>query len=648
MAAGCFYITNTYNDFVGNAASGGWAGFAMPSLRYPVKLHYGQPLVPKNRPFKAPFRGNSAHSTGYWWATAAGIYVGGELQQNGPSDPLRYTSGRSATHDTCVNKLAGLPGESVGCYTAGEKMWLRFEDNKVFLANRGKQHWGERSEIIRFELHDVGLSMNVFGQVWIDKMLMECRGQNHKITWFNGCSGAPTEGRAPGWGVCNIRDFYHFYTFGGFQWYDVSQQHILTNSTFRNCENTWSRCVYGSQQGECDNIAVFTSLTHSDEFVPENMQITSNIKFQNVSQVWRYSTSLSAPEGLTVSGRLQNWYDADGTTTKLGGRAQIGSARANEWWKYNDDCILEDEAYKCRMAPRDGQASFILHYSDALESRIGGSACINGGKPNIKCPVVAKATHFGRDESLGLEIGINAKVTGPIIDQSGGWFLRFSDGTPSTLSIANIQVDSDQKLVLALPYPAGTTFNIVYQAASWCSTSWGVCQHNYRAVRNITAIRDSFGDTYFWDETQRTLYLRVVNSPSFFGGLPSTDPAVWSPYPPPESFSRNNHTIVTPTQASVVITATCPQMNNAASATATGSYCAPQTNVRVPAATAPYVITTSSARGSTTTSSPTNDGAVADGIPANLISSASSLYKSPMAMMMMINAMMGVTIAIVL
>jgi hypothetical protein len=26
---------------------------------------------------------------------------------------------------------------------------MRFEDTKVFLANRGAQHWGDRSEVIR-------------------------------------------------------------------------------------------------------------------------------------------------------------------------------------------------------------------------------------------------------------------------------------------------------------------------------------------------------------------------------------------------------------------------------------------------------------------------------------------------------------------
>lgn len=94
MSAGCFYITNTYNTFVGNAASGGWAGFSIPSLRLPVKLFNNYTtLSPANRPFATPFRGNTAHSSGYWWRTAGSIYVGGELQE-AANGTLFYNAGR--------------------------------------------------------------------------------------------------------------------------------------------------------------------------------------------------------------------------------------------------------------------------------------------------------------------------------------------------------------------------------------------------------------------------------------------------------------------------------------------------------------------------------------------------------------------------
>ncbi len=36
MAAGCFYITNCYNDFKGNAASGGWSGNTLFSCYTPL------------------------------------------------------------------------------------------------------------------------------------------------------------------------------------------------------------------------------------------------------------------------------------------------------------------------------------------------------------------------------------------------------------------------------------------------------------------------------------------------------------------------------------------------------------------------------------------------------------------------------------
>jgi hypothetical protein len=61
--ASVFYITNSYNYFLGNSASGGWSGFAFPNLPKPVKLHenYKSGLFsPMSRPL-ALFKGNVAH-----------------------------------------------------------------------------------------------------------------------------------------------------------------------------------------------------------------------------------------------------------------------------------------------------------------------------------------------------------------------------------------------------------------------------------------------------------------------------------------------------------------------------------------------------------------------------------------------------------
>jgi hypothetical protein len=72
-------------------------------------------------------------------------------------------------------------------------------------------------------------------------------------------------------------------------------------------------CIFGSEPGKCNGASLFTSLTHSGQFVLQIMQMTSGIKYTNCNNIWRSSTQLSAPTGKTVSSRMQSWLDADGT-----------------------------------------------------------------------------------------------------------------------------------------------------------------------------------------------------------------------------------------------------------------------------------------------------------------------------------------------
>jgi hypothetical protein len=97
IAAGCFYVTNMYNTLVGNAASGGWTGFSFPSLPLPIQdFNTVTNMCPANRPFQTPFRGNSAHSSGFWWGSGAAFYFGGELTYTDSTlTTLTYTAGRT-------------------------------------------------------------------------------------------------------------------------------------------------------------------------------------------------------------------------------------------------------------------------------------------------------------------------------------------------------------------------------------------------------------------------------------------------------------------------------------------------------------------------------------------------------------------------
>lgn len=57
-SASGFYITNSYNRFVGNAASGGWSGYAFVNLPLPIGMHTNRIMDPSARP-TLEFDGNT-------------------------------------------------------------------------------------------------------------------------------------------------------------------------------------------------------------------------------------------------------------------------------------------------------------------------------------------------------------------------------------------------------------------------------------------------------------------------------------------------------------------------------------------------------------------------------------------------------------
>lgn len=78
VTASGFYLTNLANDVVGNAASGGWSGYALPVLHSPIGPNRDVNMRPGNR-LTRTFDGNTAHSTGWWWEHAGAFYSGGSL-----------------------------------------------------------------------------------------------------------------------------------------------------------------------------------------------------------------------------------------------------------------------------------------------------------------------------------------------------------------------------------------------------------------------------------------------------------------------------------------------------------------------------------------------------------------------------------------
>merc|ERR1719476_1270595 len=90
-----------------------------------------------------------------------------------------------------------------------------------------------------------------------------------------------------------------------------------------------------------------------DEFTPEIMQATRNIKYApgtDLKNLWYFYTN-----PVTSSLRLSAWWDTDGTASLRNKPTIMGSWYANEWWKTNDrECSVGGERakmYLCDMVP---------------------------------------------------------------------------------------------------------------------------------------------------------------------------------------------------------------------------------------------------------------------------------------------------------
>lgn len=340
-------------------------------------------------------------------------------------------------------------------------------------------------------------------------MVHNCRSQNILVR-FQGCNSTSASS-------CNVRDSTFFRDFSGFQFYDTGQSHLVTNTIFQNCYPNHQNCV----NNQC-TLRIWQYLTHSDQFTPGLMQMTKNISYVNCNTSFLLQASSTPANGKrTVSGRDANWYDADGTVTSYfpGREVNIGSTwPGQDWWRFNDQCVNVSQNWICAMDPADSVGSVVMHWAPAsVESQIGTVYCSNGAVNGsyYPCPIGALVTHFNRNEANGFPVALMARVTGPFIAASGGWFVRYVNGTPAVISFTDMQIDKNDLLHLAIPYPRGTTFNIYAQAPSWCNPSSSSCVHYFRAVGSVAEVRSAWGDAYFYDSNTQLLHIRLISLDSF-------------------------------------------------------------------------------------------------------------------------------------
>jgi len=284
-------------------------------------------------------------------------------------------------------------------------------------------------------------------------------------------------------------------------------------------------------------------LTHSDQFTPDTMIATSNVRYEGVSPNETWATLLGVTVNAsypTQSHRSQNWGDADGSLSRTGRPTQLGCSRAQTgwWWRLDEKCARKDEwtMWACDSPPTRSSGMVFLGFNASRQSTpfLGDAECSNGDYTTVPCEPVARVTHLGYPFSLGNDVSANARVSGP----TGGFGWAFAwtwqasvargfapagltDNPPVTLTLGLPQVEPDKVLLLAFPYPRDAAFRVtMYSNAGYappaalprfCAPASNLCAWNFSAAGSVAEVREApNADRFFFDRATGHLYVRMT------------------------------------------------------------------------------------------------------------------------------------------
>ena len=435
-AAAGFYISNPHNYVVGNAASGGWAGFAFPIFPYAMRLSSDLVMNPSSYPV-LEFDGNTAHSSGHYWGHGACIYFGGRLTEESDGRFL-YSNGRYSHPTNGINVVTNL---------------------RTWLCNRGLSSWGERVELSRFEAHDVKRSAVMFGQSSIAEAIVTGTTANMPLDMA-------TEGRQ------------------GFGFYDTWVQTTVTNTTF---VNYWNR-----NRPNWDRDGVIVDLTHSDIFKPWYISATRNLRMKNVDNALRVGRWVRE----TGASRMFNLVDWDGSLVGAETCSPTIVGSELEWWKGGEDCWWNANwpAWLCPRKPGREVVGIDMDLPGIqreLDFRTDEDT--NELTPSERAQLnIGHVSQFGRNSHRQMTVTRNTHLASGL---SGiGWYLYLSTGVPEHIRVwPQNFATTGTSILLAISYPAGTTFDL------WVVPRWNQYRTRFVEVASREAVADGNGTMFHFD-----------------------------------------------------------------------------------------------------------------------------------------------------
>lgn len=442
-AAAGFYISNGNNRIVGNASSGGFAGFSFPNL--PKALGGSPERIFPIRYGVSHFDGNTAHSAGSLWNDGGCIYVGGTLTED-ELGVLKYVSGRDQSNLRQQGEV--------------------FNNTKTFLCETGIVHWGSRPRIVNFESWDNGLLAKLFGSASIQSSLVAADSTNvlssvFPETWLDASRPLSNYQR-------------------GFQFYDTWTQTILSDVVFRNFRHS----TRAGATKEANNCALL-SMTHSDEFTPQQMNTVAGLHFTDVDD----TTRLCVNDSSRLSSRNFNVVDHDGSLSGEVGAGMPPGPRLvasgyNDAWRFSSQCVEHEPwgALVCPLVEPQGIAA-IKTTADT------GARVTMYGLDN---------TTFGENYFFTEPLD-NAQMTGP---SGAGWHYRFSGGVPPWFWVHAMQVPVDSFVLMTFTLPPGVRCQVSAPLEPWQQP-----RVNWAEAPSLSALLESTNPVY--TTAQNTCFVRI-------------------------------------------------------------------------------------------------------------------------------------------
>merc|ERR1719343_1451208 len=474
-----FYCTKRNNRWVGNSASGGFAGFHFPQVRRPLGLSALEADMSGYQPDAQElleFNGNTAHSSGFYWTWSACIYIGGELWEGVPgSQNYSYITGRV--------QPARLSGRTL------------FNNTKVFACEKGITFWGAHWSapepqfmLEGAEFYDVARSSNMLSNTYMTRAVIVAHTDNP-------ASDLPQYSE-------------------GFELYDTDTITVLSDVEFRNFDRP--------------NDQAIIDMTHSNIYKQQGMFAMKDITFNNVnpSQCFRHRDEWKAWDtyhndecsnkreecpGTTGSSQMSTLIDIDGSAQ--GSEWQYGAAimgaddtaaetdgKTNEWWLLDSNCSHRAD-WGFYVCPTYGRREVVtLWMVVGLEDQQSSTMLNRWG------PAALRGTlyQFGREERK-IEVGLagSPMISGPCCDI--GWYYR----PQGDVAVRDFTIWLDQMvagpegLIFAASYPQGAAFTIQKCNYDGCSA--------LGQSGTLDNLFGSAGDQYFVDAEGR-LFLKLLDA----------------------------------------------------------------------------------------------------------------------------------------